>query len=60
MHSVYLPFTEDQLKPHFAKVRQNKICQSTSEKHIQYFKQVFKIIKDVLKDIIERENPFLN
>lgn len=38
MHSVYLPFTEDQLKPHFAKVRQNKICQSTSEKHIQYFK----------------------
>jgi hypothetical protein len=39
MHPVYLPFTENQLRSHFAEVRQNKTCKPTADKHIQYYRR---------------------
>jgi hypothetical protein len=38
MHSIYLPFTEGQLRSHFADVRKNGNCSDSSGKHIRYYK----------------------
>jgi hypothetical protein len=38
MHPIYLPFTEKQLRTHFADVRKNGKCSDSSGKHIRYYK----------------------
>lgn len=47
MHSIYLPFTEQQLLSHFADVRQNGKC-IKNMKHLKYY-----------KDSIQRYNKYL-
>jgi hypothetical protein len=37
-HPIYLPFTEAQLRSHFAEVRKNGNCSDSSAKHIRYYK----------------------
>lgn len=39
MHPTYLPFTENQLQSHFAKVKKDGECSDSSRKHIQYYKK---------------------
>jgi hypothetical protein len=37
LHDVYLPFTEDQLKKHFAPVKKQGNCVGTAEEHMKYY-----------------------
>ena len=40
MHSTYLPFSESQLRSHFADVRKgNNECTGAAGKHIEYYKR---------------------
>jgi len=39
MHPIYLPFSEDQLRSHFARVKQGKECVRTDEGHMKYFRR---------------------
>ena len=38
MHPIYLPFTEKQVKSHFAEVKKGRECVSSAKKHLYYFK----------------------
>ena len=39
MHKIYLPFTEDKLRSHFARVKQKGECVSTHQSHIAYYRR---------------------
>lgn len=39
LHPMYLPFTEGQLRSHFADIRQKGWCIGTADKHIKHYKR---------------------
>ncbi|MBW1728698.1 MAG: hypothetical protein JRJ11_18050 [Deltaproteobacteria bacterium] len=39
LHKRYLPFSEDQLRSHFAHVKKNGRCIGTADKHIKHYKR---------------------
>ena len=53
LHQKYLPFSVEQLKSHFAAVKQNDQCEKISEKHIDYYQKSIKKYEDYLLD-----NPY--
>jgi hypothetical protein len=46
---MYLPFTEDQLKSHFADVRQKGTCIGTADKHIEHYKRSIENYKEYIE-----------
>jgi len=52
MHPIYLPFSEDQLRSHFARVKRGKDCVPTYDAHIKYFKKSIKRYEE-----FTRRNP---
>lgn len=42
MHPIYLPFVEEQLKAHFAKVKKSGQCTDSYDRHIKYFRTSLK------------------
>lgn len=54
MHKTYLPFTEDKLRSHFAKVKQKGECVSTHESHIRYYSGSIERHKEYIGRITDR------
>jgi len=52
MHPIHLPFSEDQLRSHFARVKIGKDCVRTDEAHIEYFRKSIRRHED-----FTRSNP---
>ena len=42
LHSIYMPFTEKQLKIHFAEIKVNGVCEDTADKHIKQYSESIK------------------
>ena len=59
LHPIYLPFTEEQFKSHFAHVKKGGECIDSSEKHIQYFKTSLANYKECPQGV-ERKGATLN
>jgi len=54
LHRLYLPFTEVQLRSHFADVKQGGKCVGTAEKHVPYFKKSIHNYKEYLQQTSNR------
>jgi len=39
MHPIYMPFSEEQLVRHFAQVKKGRMCVSSAEKHLKYYRK---------------------
>ena len=39
MHPIYMPFTEEQLESHFARVKKGRECLPAAKKHLDYYKK---------------------
>jgi len=52
LHPIYIPFTEDQLRSHFSRVKIGKDCVRTDDAHVQYFKKSIKRYEE-----FTRSNP---
>lgn len=48
LHPIYLPFTEDQLKSHFADVKHGGKCVNTTDQHFRHFKNSLQRYKEYL------------
>lgn len=48
MHRIYLPFTKDELRSHFAKVKRKGECVSTHESHIEYYQRSIRNYEEYL------------
>jgi hypothetical protein len=60
MHPTYMPFSEDQLRSHFAAVKQKGQCTGAKDKHVYYYRKRIRRYEDYLLNNPDRKREPLN
>jgi 2-phosphoglycerate kinase len=60
MHPIYLPFSEEMLKRHFADVKEAGVCKGTADRHIDYYRKSIRNYEEYLANNRDRKGKPLS